>query len=73
MCIKAVAFFIGYLLQDIKLFLWIGVGGTALVFLAVVPPWPFYNQHPLKWLPAGRGGSTTSVPHNLVIDGKLLR
>jgi signal peptidase complex subunit 1 len=36
--------------QDIKLSVWIGLAGTALTFLAVVPPWPFYNKNPEPWL-----------------------
>lgn len=30
-----------------------GLAGAALTFLAVVPPWPFYNKNPQLWLPAG--------------------
>ncbi|KAF2253789.1 hypothetical protein BU26DRAFT_516079 [Trematosphaeria pertusa] len=45
-----VAFFIGFMAQDIKLTLYIGLTGTALTFLAVVPPWPFYNKNPEPWL-----------------------
>lgn len=49
----ALSFFIGYILQDIKLAVYVGLGGTALTFLATVPPWPIYNKNPVKWLPAG--------------------
>lgn len=35
--------------------MYVGLGGTALTFLLVVPPWPFYNKNPVKWLPAGSG------------------
>ncbi|KAF5647776.1 microsomal signal peptidase 12kda subunit [Fusarium sp. NRRL 25303] len=48
-----VSFVVGYFLQDIKLAVYLGLGGTALTFLVVVPAWPFYNKHPVKWLPAG--------------------
>jgi len=68
-----VAFLAGYVLQDIKLVVWIALGGTALTFVAVVPAWPWYNQHPLKWLPVGGGGSHLSIPQNLVVDEKALR
>ncbi|KAJ4302929.1 hypothetical protein N0V90_001820 [Kalmusia sp. IMI 367209] len=44
------AFFIGFMAQDIKLTLYIGLAGTALTFLAVVPPWPFFNKNPEPWL-----------------------
>ncbi|PWI68564.1 hypothetical protein PCL_01653 [Purpureocillium lilacinum] len=50
-----VAFNVGYLYQDIQKAVYIGLGGTALTFLAVVPPWPVYNKNPVKWLPAGSG------------------
>lgn len=30
--------------------MYIGLSGTVLAFLAVVPAWPFYNQNPLTWL-----------------------
>ncbi|KAH8669816.1 microsomal signal peptidase 12 kDa subunit-domain-containing protein [Ilyonectria robusta] len=49
----ALSFFIGYILQDIKLAVYVGLGGTALTFLVTVPPWPIYNKNPVKWLPAG--------------------
>ncbi|KAH6893582.1 microsomal signal peptidase 12 kDa subunit-domain-containing protein [Thelonectria olida] len=51
--VGALSFIAGYILQDIKLSLYGGLGGTALTFLIVVPAWPFYNKNPVKWLPAG--------------------
>ncbi|KAF6813490.1 microsomal signal peptidase 12 kDa subunit [Colletotrichum plurivorum] len=51
----ALAFVIGYFLQDIKLAVYVGLAGTALTFLLVMPPWPFYKQHPVQWLEAGSG------------------
>ncbi|KAK5664145.1 hypothetical protein OQA88_360 [Cercophora sp. LCS_1] len=66
--VGVVAFLVGYFLQDIKLAVWIGLGGTALTFVAVVPPWPFFNKNPVKWLPVGGGISTQPV--NLVIGEK---
>ncbi|KAM0588671.1 hypothetical protein D7B24_000738 [Verticillium nonalfalfae] len=55
-------FVVGFILQDIKLAVYIGLGGTALTFLVVVPPWPFYNRHPVKWLePQGAVGDITVV------------
>jgi len=71
--VGAAAFLGGYFLQDIKLAVWIALGGTALTFIVAVPAWPWYNQHPLKWLPVGGGVSQISVPQNLVIDEKSLR
>lgn len=51
----AISFIVGFVLQDIKLALYVGLLGTALTFVVVVPPWPFFNNHPVKWLPAGSG------------------
>ena len=70
--IQAVAFLVGYVLQDIKLALFITLGGTALTFVIVTPPWPFFNRHPVKWLSIG-SGTTHSTPQNIVIDQKALR
>ncbi|KAI9371108.1 microsomal signal peptidase 12 kDa subunit-domain-containing protein [Aspergillus egyptiacus] len=61
-----VAFFVGYIFQDIYLTLWTGLAGTLLTALVVIPPWPFYNKHPEKWLvplPHGAGGAS------IVVDG----
>jgi len=69
--VAAVAFIVGYVLQDIKLAFFITLGGTALTFLLVVPAWPFFNKHPLRWLPV-RGGAQVTVPRNIVIDEKVL-
>ncbi|KAF3810658.1 hypothetical protein GCG54_00006566 [Colletotrichum gloeosporioides] len=53
---QALAFLVGFFLQDIKLAVYIGLAGTALTFLLIVPPWPFYKQHPVKWLETGGTG-----------------
>lgn len=47
--------------QDIQLALYIGLAGTALTFVVVVPPWPFYNKNPEGWLPARNATSGISV------------
>ncbi|KAK3401200.1 microsomal signal peptidase 12 kDa subunit-domain-containing protein [Sordaria brevicollis] len=65
-----VAFLVGYILQDIKLALQIGLAGTALTFVIAVPPWPFYNRNPVKWLQTGGG---MVPPQNLIIDEKSFR
>ncbi|KAF2811100.1 SPC12-domain-containing protein, partial [Mytilinidion resinicola] len=46
-----IAFLVGYVQQDIYQTLWIGLGGTALTFIAVVPSWSFYTKNPVAWLP----------------------
>ncbi|KAK0722714.1 microsomal signal peptidase 12 kDa subunit-domain-containing protein [Lasiosphaeria miniovina] len=67
--VGAIAFFVGYLLQDIKLAVWVALGGTALTFLVVVPAWPFYNQNPVKWLSARKAPDLS----NLVVNEKAAR
>ncbi|TGJ87405.1 hypothetical protein E0Z10_g1360 [Xylaria hypoxylon] len=69
--VGAISFVVGFFLQDIALALKIGLGGTALTFLVIVPPWPFFNQHPVKWLPVG-GLSVPTSHQNIVIDEKIL-
>ena len=51
---------IGYVRQDIILAMYIGLAGTALTFLVVVPPWPIWNRNPVKWLPVNSGTNTTT-------------
>lgn len=70
--LQFIAFVVGYFLQDIKLAVFIALGGTALTFLIVIPPWPFYNKNPVKWLPVG-GSPAVAVPQTLVIDEKAIR
>jgi len=67
--VGGIAFIVGYFLQDIKRALLIGLGGAVLTFLLVVPPWPFFNRHPVEWLPVG-GRETSS--QGIVVDGKLV-
>ncbi|EMC96887.1 hypothetical protein BAUCODRAFT_68054 [Baudoinia panamericana UAMH 10762] len=63
-----IAFLVGFIAQDIYQTLYIGLGGTALTFLIVVPPWPFFNRHPLAWLPPRTGRGTDYG--EIVVDGK---
>ncbi|KAF2457153.1 microsomal signal peptidase 12 kDa subunit-domain-containing protein [Lineolata rhizophorae] len=60
------AFLVGYVTQDIYQTLRIGLGGTALTFLLVVPPWPFFNSHSVNWLPPR--GSVAGF--DIEVDGK---
>ncbi|CCD51250.1 hypothetical protein BofuT4_uP015560.1 [Botrytis cinerea T4] len=65
----AIAFFVGFFKQDIKLALAFGLLGTIFTFAIVVPPWPFYKKHPVRWLPlGGRDASTQEI----VVDGKTV-
>jgi len=67
--VGGIALVVGFILQDIKLALWVGLGGSALTFAVVVPPWPFYNRNPVKWLPVA--GSET-LSQGITVDGKLV-
>lgn len=65
----AVAFVVGYLQQDIYLTLWIGLIGSVITVLAIVPPWPAFNQHPELWLRSGKGGM---LHGGIVVAGEKL-
>jgi signal peptidase complex subunit 1 len=52
----ALAFIVGYVLEDIKLVGYIGFAGAALTFVVAMPPWPFYNKHPVRWYEAPEKG-----------------
>ncbi|RPB00112.1 SPC12-domain-containing protein [Choiromyces venosus 120613-1] len=47
----ALAFIVGFVLSDLKYTVYIGLSGTAIAFLAVVPPWGIYKRNPLTYLP----------------------
>ena len=49
------AFLCGWLVGSLKLMLMIYAASTVVAVLAAVPDWPFYNRHPLRWLPKGSG------------------
>ncbi|TQS37563.1 hypothetical protein Golomagni_01960 [Golovinomyces magnicellulatus] len=46
-----ISFVVGFVLKDITLTIYISLGGSALVFLLVIPPWPIFKRHNVKWLP----------------------
>jgi signal peptidase complex subunit 1 len=64
------AFLVGYSTQNIYQTLYVGLGGTALTFLVVVPPWPFFNQAPQPWLPARTGRAAQLQGISVEVDGK---
>lgn len=33
-----------------KYTVYVGLSGTAMAFLVVVPPWPVYKRNPLSWV-----------------------
>ena len=68
---QAIAFVIGFVRQDITLALYVGLGGTALAFVLIVPPWPFFNRNPVPWLPVGgRGAGSQQAAGGIVVNGK---
>ncbi|KAI9677637.1 MAG: hypothetical protein M1817_006592 [Caeruleum heppii] len=67
--VGAVAFVVGFVLQDIFLCLYTSLAGTILTFLIIVPPWPFFNRHPIQWLPRG---SSATAKVGIVMDGQKL-
>ncbi|KAL8802882.1 MAG: hypothetical protein Q9182_003498 [Xanthomendoza sp. 2 TL-2023] len=62
------AFALGFAQNDIWITLWVGLGGTALTFFIVVPPWPIFNENPENWLRANSGISGAGIE----VDGKKI-
>ncbi|EPS96944.1 microsomal signal peptidase, partial [Fomitopsis schrenkii] len=53
------AFLLGLALQSLKVtFVVFGVV-SALLFVVVLPPWPMFNRHPVKWLPAKESNTSS--------------
>ncbi|KAI0315943.1 microsomal signal peptidase subunit [Amylostereum chailletii] len=49
--LTAISFIAGFVSQSLQVtFALFGLGVLVLV-LVVIPPWPVYNRHPVKWLP----------------------
>ncbi|KAI4851102.1 hypothetical protein E4T44_02346 [Aureobasidium sp. EXF-8845] len=69
--LKVIAFMVGFATQNIQYTLWILLAGAALTFVVCVPPWPFYNKDPVKWLPAKRTNGVTGM--NITVDGKKVQ
>ncbi|EIE24954.1 hypothetical protein COCSUDRAFT_83646 [Coccomyxa subellipsoidea C-169] len=64
----AVAFALGWVQGSFALMMKVYGSGVAVAMVACVPDWPWFNRHPLKWLPKSpqpleqksAGQSTTS-------------
>jgi signal peptidase complex subunit 1 len=70
-----IAVIIGFTAQDIYKTLYVGLSGTVLTFILVVPQWPFYNRKPEQWLPPRVQKASASRPVDLggvqiEVDGK---
>ncbi|KDR72879.1 hypothetical protein GALMADRAFT_252206 [Galerina marginata CBS 339.88] len=46
-----VAFCVGFAVQDLRITFGIMGFATVVLALVVIPPWPMFNRHPVKWLP----------------------
>jgi signal peptidase complex subunit 1 len=66
--VGGIVFIVGFFLQDIKLALYIGLAGTALTFVLIVPPWPFFKRNPVKWLPV----AGSEMASRITVDGKVV-
>ncbi|EAA18135.1 signal peptidase 12kDa subunit [Plasmodium yoelii yoelii] len=44
-----VSIVIGYHKQDLALSTYIILAGTALSIILIIPTWPIYNRHPIRW------------------------
>ncbi|KAL0635048.1 hypothetical protein Q9L58_005977 [Maublancomyces gigas] len=58
------AFGAGWVLSDLKYTVYVGLSGTVLAFLAVVPPWPIYTRNPLTWV------AIAAPPEVVMVDVK---
>ncbi|KAF8151790.1 microsomal signal peptidase 12 kDa subunit-domain-containing protein [Crassisporium funariophilum] len=47
-----ISFIVGFALQDLRITFAIMAASTFVLAFVVLPPWPMYNKHPVKWLPA---------------------
>ncbi|XP_050921093.1 signal peptidase complex subunit 1 [Lathyrus oleraceus] len=45
-----IAFGAGYFLASFQTMILTYAGGVVLTTLVTLPNWPFFNNHPLKWL-----------------------
>ncbi|KAF8579142.1 microsomal signal peptidase [Ramaria rubella] len=45
------SFLAGVISQSLRISFGVFSFGTLLLVLIVVPPWPLFNRHPVKWLP----------------------
>ena len=53
---QVASFFTGFITENVYYALYVGLVGLVVTMLAVVPPWPIYNKHPVQWLPPRKVG-----------------
>jgi len=53
-----VSFILGFALQDLRVTFGILTLSTVTLTLVVLPAWPMFNRHPVKWLPVEKVVST---------------
>ncbi|KAF9005152.1 microsomal signal peptidase 12 kDa subunit-domain-containing protein [Cyathus striatus] len=56
-----VSFIVGFALQSLSVTFGIFGVSTLVLALVVVPPWPMFNKHPVKWLEAKRNESAEAT------------
>jgi len=49
--VSVLSFLIGFALQSLQATFVLFGASTLVLALVIVPPWPVYNAHPVKWLP----------------------
>lgn len=47
-----VSFLAGFATSDFMLMVYMNAAGLLLACAVVLPDWPWYRRHPVKWLPA---------------------
>ncbi len=68
---QLLAFILGFVLQNIYVTLWVGLGGALIAFLVVVPPYPSYNSSPERWLP-GKNANAGIGEVKIEVDGRKI-
>ncbi|CAM9652604.1 unnamed protein product [Choristocarpus tenellus] len=48
--LQAIGWVVGFIYGDFKLTVMGWAAGVGISILLVVPDWPWFNQHPTKWL-----------------------
>ncbi|KIK99535.1 hypothetical protein PAXRUDRAFT_822611 [Paxillus rubicundulus Ve08.2h10] len=54
------SFILGFALGSLPVTMGTFSVSTVVLLLVVLPPWPQYNKHPVKWLTAQEIASTTT-------------